>query len=29
HSVLCMSPRALMLEVKEGPFDPSFSKAFI
>lgn len=29
HSVECLSPRALMVEVKEGPFDPSFAKAFI
>ncbi|MHA1064135.1 WbuC family cupin fold metalloprotein [Enterobacter ludwigii] len=29
HSVECMSPRALMMEVKEGPFNPSFAKAFI
>ena len=27
HSVL--SPRALMVEVKEGPFDPSFAKSFV
>lgn len=29
HSVECLSPRALMMEVKEGPFDPSFAKAFV
>lgn len=29
HSVECVSPRALMMEVKEGPFDPSFAKAFV
>ncbi|WP_312604555.1 WbuC family cupin fold metalloprotein [Kosakonia cowanii] len=29
HSVKCVSPRALMMEVKEGPFDPSFAKAFV
>jgi hypothetical protein len=29
HSVECLSPRALMMEVKEGPFDPTFAKAFI
>ncbi|MCM7512756.1 WbuC family cupin fold metalloprotein [Enterobacter hormaechei] len=29
HSVECLSPRALMMEVKEGPFDPAFAKAFI
>lgn len=27
HSVECLSERALMLEVKEGPFDPAFAKA--
>lgn len=29
HSVKCLSSRALMMEVKEGPFDPSFAKAFV
>lgn len=29
HSVECLSSRALMMEVKEGPFNPSFAKAFI
>ncbi|MBB2473227.1 WbuC family cupin fold metalloprotein [Escherichia coli] len=29
HSVECLSPRALMVEVKEGPFDPSFAKSFV
>lgn len=29
HSVECLSPRALMMEVKEGPFDPSFAKSFV
>lgn len=29
HSVECISPRALMMEVKEGPFDPSFAKSFV
>lgn len=29
HSVECISGRALLLEVKEGPFDPAFAKAFI
>lgn len=29
HSVRCVSPRALMLEVKEGPFDPAFAKRFL
>ncbi|CAH6636737.1 WbuC family cupin fold metalloprotein [Pseudocitrobacter vendiensis] len=28
HSVECLSSRALMMEVKEGPFDPSRAKAF-
>ncbi|SNY64200.1 WbuC family cupin fold metalloprotein [Enterobacter sp. CC120223-11] len=27
HSVECMSERAVMIEVKEGPFDPQFAKA--
>ncbi|MFN3018123.1 WbuC family cupin fold metalloprotein [Vibrio coralliilyticus] len=26
HSVECMSERALMIEIKEGPFDPSHAK---
>ena len=29
HSVTCTSQRALLLEVKEGPFDPAFAKAFV
>ena len=29
HSVECLSPIALMMEVKAGPFDPTFAKAFI
>ena len=29
HSVECLSPRALMMEVKEGPVDPSFAKSFV
>lgn len=29
HSVECLSPRALMVEVKEGPFDSSFAKLFV
>ena len=29
HSVECLSPRALIMEVKEGPFDPSFAKSFV
>nr|WP_256467817.1 WbuC family cupin fold metalloprotein [Yersinia ruckeri] len=29
HSVECISDCALLLEVKEGPFDPTFAKAFI
>ncbi|MCV5333107.1 cupin fold metalloprotein, WbuC family, partial [Escherichia coli] len=28
HSVKCLSPKALMLEIKEGPFDPRKAKAF-
>ncbi|MEM6160920.1 WbuC family cupin fold metalloprotein [Erwinia sp. P6884] len=28
HSVECVSERALMMEVKEGPFDPHYAKAF-
>jgi len=28
HSVECISDRALMLEVKEGPFDPDYAKSF-
>lgn len=28
HSVKCLSPKALMLEIKEGPFDPLKAKAF-
>jgi len=28
HSVKCTSKKALMLEVKEGPFDPAFAKSF-
>ena len=27
HSVECISERALMLEIKEGPFKPEFAKA--
>lgn len=26
HSVECMSNRAVMVEIKEGPFDPNFAK---
>lgn len=26
HSVECLSERALLLEVKEGPFDPQYAK---
>lgn len=29
HSVECLSEQALLLEVKEGPFDPDFAKSFI
>ncbi len=28
HSVECVSDKALMLEVKEGPFNPDYAKAF-
>ena len=28
HSVKCVSDRALILEVKEGPFDPEHAKCF-
>lgn len=28
HSIECMSPTALLLEIKEGPFDPEYAKAF-
>lgn len=29
HSIKCISPQALMLEVKEGPFDPNYAKKFL
>lgn len=29
HSVECVSERALLLEVKEGPFDPNFAKVLV
>lgn len=29
HSVECFSSRALMMEVKEGPFDPQFAKTLV
>lgn len=29
HSVECISDKALLLEVKEGPFDPKFAKVFL
>ncbi|HGI5214107.1 cupin fold metalloprotein, WbuC family [Providencia alcalifaciens] len=29
HSLECLSERALLLEIKEGPFDPSFAKKLI
>lgn len=29
HSVECLSKKALLFEVKEGPFDPNFAKKFI
>lgn len=28
HSVKCISDKALMLEIKEGPFDLAFAKSF-
>ncbi|RNL76658.1 cupin fold metalloprotein, WbuC family [Citrobacter sp. MH181794] len=28
HSVECISDEALMLEIKEGPFDPTYAKSF-
>ncbi|ALB63272.1 WbuC [Cronobacter condimenti 1330] len=28
HSVECVSDKAVMLEIKEGPFDPVYAKAF-
>ncbi|MDW2113362.1 WbuC family cupin fold metalloprotein [Vibrio sp. 1731] len=28
HSVECISDKALLLEVKEGPFEPKFAKTF-
>ncbi|EMX8645400.1 WbuC family cupin fold metalloprotein [Providencia stuartii] len=29
HSLECLSDKALILEIKEGPFDPSFAKRMI
>ncbi|MDR2277397.1 cupin fold WbuC family metalloprotein [Providencia alcalifaciens] len=29
HSLECLSEKALLLEIKEGPFDPSFAKKLI
>ena len=29
HSVRCISEQALLLEVKEGPFDPRTAKSFV
>lgn len=29
HSVECLSDKALLLEVKEGPFDPSHAKTLV
>ncbi|CRL64496.1 WbuC family cupin fold metalloprotein [Proteus penneri] len=29
HSIKCISQKALMLEVKEGPFDPNYAKKFL
>jgi cupin fold WbuC family metalloprotein len=28
HSVECLSERAVMIEIKEGPFDANYAKAF-
>ncbi|KLU15999.1 MULTISPECIES: WbuC family cupin fold metalloprotein [Xenorhabdus] len=28
HSVECISSKALMMEIKEGPFDPNYAKVF-
>lgn len=28
HSVECLSEKAVMVEIKEGPFDPNFAKTF-
>ncbi|EOW6510398.1 WbuC family cupin fold metalloprotein [Cronobacter malonaticus] len=28
HSVECISEKAIMMEVKEGPFDPAYAKSF-
>ncbi|MFZ3388753.1 WbuC family cupin fold metalloprotein [Buttiauxella gaviniae] len=28
HSIECISSTALLLEIKEGPFDPQYAKAF-
>lgn len=28
HSIECVSPTALLLEIKEGPFDPQHAKTF-
>lgn len=28
HSVECISDKAIMLEIKEGPFNPNMSKVF-
>ncbi|EJD6537249.1 WbuC family cupin fold metalloprotein [Proteus mirabilis] len=29
HSIKCLSEKALMLEVKEGPFDANYAKKFL
>ena len=29
HSIKCISQKALMLEIKEGPFDPNYAKKFL
>lgn len=29
HSLECISDKSLLLEIKEGPFDPNFAKSFL
>lgn len=29
HSVECISNKTLMLEIKEGPFNPDFAKVMV
>lgn len=29
HSIKCISQKVLMLEIKEGPFDPNYAKKFL